>query len=63
MTRHPDDKSNSVEVAMEALRRASILGEPVKIHQRLPRFCNSFLVPMALGIWIIQIVVFIVFRV
>ncbi|XP_057653630.1 intermembrane lipid transfer protein VPS13A-like [Diorhabda carinulata] len=43
ITRHPDEKSDSVEVAKEALRRASILGEPIKIHQRLPRFKNKHL--------------------
>lgn len=44
ITRHPDEKSDSVEVAREALRRASILGEPIKIHQRLARYCNKYLV-------------------
>ncbi|KAG5885876.1 hypothetical protein JTB14_019139 [Gonioctena quinquepunctata] len=43
ITRHPDDKSDSVEVAQEALRRASILGEPIKIHQRLTRYKNKYL--------------------
>lgn len=43
ITRHPDEKSNNVEVAIEALRRASLLGEPVKIYQRLTRVCNVFL--------------------
>lgn len=44
ITRHPDDKSNSVEVAKEALRRASILGEPIRIQQRLTRYYNRYLV-------------------
>lgn len=44
ITRHPDEKSDSVQVAMEALHRASILGEPIRIHQRLTRYCNSYLV-------------------
>ncbi|GJQ74448.1 hypothetical protein Trydic_g21318 [Trypoxylus dichotomus] len=43
VTRHPDDGSNHVQVAIEALRRAAILGEPVKIHQRLTRYSNSHL--------------------
>ncbi|KAK4883024.1 hypothetical protein RN001_006343 [Aquatica leii] len=43
ITRHPDDKSDNVQVAMEALRRACILGEPVRIHQRLTRYCNPYL--------------------
>nr|XP_023015371.1 vacuolar protein sorting-associated protein 13C-like isoform X2 [Leptinotarsa decemlineata] len=43
ITRHPDEKSDSVEVAQEALRRASILGEPIKIHQRLTRYKNKYL--------------------
>ncbi|CAH1112949.1 unnamed protein product [Psylliodes chrysocephalus] len=43
ITRHPDEKSDSVEVAREALRRASILGEPIKIHQRLTRYKNKHL--------------------
>ncbi|XP_063908904.1 intermembrane lipid transfer protein VPS13C-like isoform X2 [Zophobas morio] len=43
ITRHPDDKSNSVEVAKEALRRASILGEPIRIQQRLTRYYNRYL--------------------
>ncbi|KAJ8959925.1 hypothetical protein NQ314_006127, partial [Rhamnusium bicolor] len=43
ITRHPDEKSDSVEVAREALRRASILGEPIKTHQRLTRYCNRYL--------------------
>lgn len=44
ITRHPDEKSDSVEVAREALRRASLLGEPIKVHQRLTRFRNKYLV-------------------
>lgn len=44
ITRHPDEKSDSVEVAKEALRRASLLGEPIKIHRRLTRYCNKHLV-------------------
>lgn len=44
ITRQPDDKSNSVQVATEALKRASILGEPVKVHQRLTRYSNKYLV-------------------
>jgi hypothetical protein len=44
ITRHPDDKSDSVEVAREALRRASILGEPIRIQQRLTRYYNKYLV-------------------
>lgn len=44
ITRHHDEKSDSVEVAREALRRASILGEPIKVHQRLSRFRNKYLV-------------------
>ncbi|CAH1961424.1 unnamed protein product [Acanthoscelides obtectus] len=43
ITRHPDEKSDSVEVAREALRRASLLGEPIKIHQRLTRYRNKYL--------------------
>ncbi|EEZ98160.2 hypothetical protein TcasGA2_TC000586 [Tribolium castaneum] len=43
MTRHPDEKSDSVEVAKEALRRASILGEPIRIQQRLTRYYNRYL--------------------
>ncbi|KAK9681109.1 hypothetical protein QE152_g38565 [Popillia japonica] len=43
ITRHPDDRSNHVQVAIEALRRATILGEPVKIHQRLARYYNKHL--------------------
>lgn len=44
ITRHPDEKSDCVQVAMEALHRASILGEPIRIHQRLTRYCNGYLV-------------------
>lgn len=44
ITRQPDDKSNSVQVATEALRRASILGEPVRVHQRLTRYSNKYFV-------------------
>lgn len=44
ITRHPDDKSDNVQIAVEALRRASILGEPVRIHQRLTRYYNTYLV-------------------
>lgn len=44
ITRHPDDKSDSVEVAREAIRRASILGEPIKVHQRVNRYRNTYLV-------------------
>lgn len=44
LTRHPEEKSNSVKVAEEALRRAYILGEPIKIHQRLTRYTNKYLV-------------------
>ncbi|KAK5650330.1 hypothetical protein RI129_001359 [Pyrocoelia pectoralis] len=43
ITRHPDDKSDNVQVAIEALRRAYILGEPICIHQRLTRYCNPHL--------------------
>nr|XP_022904021.1 vacuolar protein sorting-associated protein 13C-like [Onthophagus taurus] len=43
ITRHPDDKSNCVQVAVEALRRAANLGEPVRIHQRLTRYFNNYL--------------------
>ncbi|KAF5273457.1 hypothetical protein FQA39_LY07474 [Lamprigera yunnana] len=43
ITRHPDEKSDNVQVAIEALRRACILGEPVRIHQRLTRYCNPYL--------------------
>lgn len=43
VTRHPDEKSDSVELAKEALRRASILGEPIRIHQRLARYRNKYL--------------------
>ncbi|KAB0792527.1 hypothetical protein PPYR_14486 [Photinus pyralis] len=43
ITRHPDDKSDNVQVAIEALRRACILGEPISIHQRLTRYCNPHL--------------------
>ncbi|CAH1186159.1 unnamed protein product [Phyllotreta striolata] len=43
ITRHPDDKSDSVEVAKEALRRASILGEPIRMHLRLTRYKNKHL--------------------
>ncbi|RZC35875.1 vacuolar protein sorting-associated protein 13A-like, partial [Asbolus verrucosus] len=43
ITRHPDDKSDSVDVAKEALRRASILGEPIRIQQRLTRYYNKYL--------------------
>lgn len=46
ITRHPDEKSDSVEVASEALKRASILGEPIKIHQRLTRYQNKYLVSL-----------------
>lgn len=44
ITRHPDENSNCVQIALEALRRAAILGEPVRIHQRLVRYCNNHLV-------------------
>ncbi|XP_045467694.1 vacuolar protein sorting-associated protein 13C-like [Harmonia axyridis] len=40
VTRHPDDKTDCVELAREALKRASILGEPIRIHQRLIRYRN-----------------------
>ncbi|XP_050293548.1 intermembrane lipid transfer protein VPS13C-like [Anthonomus grandis grandis] len=40
ITRHPDEKSDCVELAREALRRALILGEPIKIHQRVTRYKN-----------------------
>ncbi|KAK9875024.1 hypothetical protein WA026_005834 [Henosepilachna vigintioctopunctata] len=43
VTRHPDEKTDCVELAKEALRRASILGEPIKIHQRLTRYKNTCL--------------------
>lgn len=43
ITRHPDDKADCVDLAKEALRRALILGEPIRIHQRLTRY-TSFLV-------------------
>lgn len=43
ITRHPDEKSDSVQVAIEAIKRASILGEPIKIHQRLTRYYNNYL--------------------
>lgn len=46
ITRHPDEKSDSVELAREALRRASILGEPIRVHQRLCRFRNQYLVSL-----------------
>lgn len=38
LTKHPDDKSDFVEIAREALQRAVFLREPIKIHQRLPRY-------------------------
>lgn len=44
ITRHPDEKSDSVQVAIEAIKRAVILGEPITIHQRLTRYYNSYLV-------------------
>lgn len=44
ITRHPDEKSDSVQVAIEALKRAVILGEPITIHQRLTRYFNAHLV-------------------
>lgn len=44
ITRQPDDKSNSVQVAAEALRRASILGEPVRVHHRLARYSSRHFV-------------------
>ncbi|XP_044757951.1 vacuolar protein sorting-associated protein 13A-like [Coccinella septempunctata] len=40
VTRHPDEKTDCVELAREALKRASILGEPIRIHQRLTRYRN-----------------------
>ncbi|KAL1509464.1 hypothetical protein ABEB36_004192 [Hypothenemus hampei] len=40
ITRHPDDKSDCVELVHEALRRALVLGEPIRIHQRLTRYRN-----------------------
>ncbi|KAH1005296.1 hypothetical protein HUJ04_006309 [Dendroctonus ponderosae] len=40
ITRHPDDKADCVELAKEALRRALVLGEPIRIHQRLTRYRN-----------------------
>ncbi|XP_030755861.1 vacuolar protein sorting-associated protein 13A-like [Sitophilus oryzae] len=40
ITRHPDEKSDCIELAREALKRASLLGEPIKIHQRLTRYRN-----------------------
>lgn len=43
-TKQVDDRSNSVQIATEALRRASLLGEPVRIHQRLARYSNKYLV-------------------
>ncbi|XP_066252577.1 intermembrane lipid transfer protein VPS13A-like [Euwallacea similis] len=38
ITKHQDEKSDFVEIAKESLRRAFILGEPIKIHQRLTRY-------------------------
>ncbi|XP_060526445.1 intermembrane lipid transfer protein VPS13C-like isoform X2 [Cylas formicarius] len=43
ISRHPDEKTDHVELAREALRRASILGEPIRIHQRLTRYRNTIL--------------------
>lgn len=59
ITRHPDEKSDSVEVAREALRRASILGEPIKIHQRLTRYKNKHLVRVLLEIIDYYVLIFI----
>lgn len=38
LTKHPDDKCDFVEIAREALQRAVFLREPIKIHQRPPRY-------------------------
>ncbi|XP_017782614.1 PREDICTED: vacuolar protein sorting-associated protein 13A-like [Nicrophorus vespilloides] len=62
VTRHPDEKSNSVHVAMEALKRASLLGEPIKIHQRLTRYTNfhlglrPFSIYESMGCYLLEIV-------
>lgn len=55
MTRQPEDRSNSVQVAIEALRRASILGEPVRIHQRLTRYYNRYLVSQGFCSWVMVV--------
>ncbi|XP_025830546.1 vacuolar protein sorting-associated protein 13C [Agrilus planipennis] len=43
ITRHPDDKSNSIVIATEALHRAALLNEPIHIQQRLTRYCNIYM--------------------
>ncbi|CAH0559657.1 unnamed protein product [Brassicogethes aeneus] len=43
LTKYPDGMSDSVEVAVEAVKRASILGEPIQIKRRLTRYGSNIL--------------------